>query len=162
MVPERPLFRIEQPAAAPAVVRSAFGRETILLAEDSEVVRALVREILERKGYNVLVATDGPDAIGVCSRHEGPVHLILTDVVMPGMNGRELYETLAPSHPDAKVLYMSGYTDDAVIQRGILHTGTAYLQKPFLPETLAQKVREVLDGDSARPTAGRSAEPPAS
>ncbi len=132
-------------AAAPASAHPAFGNETVLLVEDSEPVRGLVREILEQKGYNVMETSDGADALRVCSGHEGPIHLILTDVVMPGMSGGELCARLTPLYPGVKVLYMSGYTDDAIVHRGILDPGTAYLQKPFTADALAAKVREVLD-----------------
>jgi PAS domain S-box-containing protein len=132
-------------ATAPPGARSTGGRETVLLVEDSEPVRELVRVILEQEGYEVLEASDGPDAIRVCSGRGGAIHLILTDVVMPGMSGGELCARLAPSFPGAKVLYMSGYTDDAVVHRGIREPWTAYIQKPFTPEALAMKVREVLE-----------------
>jgi PAS domain S-box-containing protein len=141
--------RIEESAseltALPASPSDACGQETVLLVEDSEVVRELVREILERKGYVVLEASRGTDAILVCTGHEGAIHLILTDVVMPGMSGSELCARLTPLYPGVKVLYMSGYTDDAIVHRGILDPGTAYIQKPFSPDALARKVREVLD-----------------
>jgi CheY-like chemotaxis protein len=134
-----------EPTALPASPSDACGQETVLLVEDSEVVRELVREILERKGYVVLEASRGTDAILVCTGHEGAIHLILTDVVMPGMSGSELCARLTPLYPGVKVLYMSGYTDDAIVHRGILDPGTAYIQKPFSPDALARKVREVLD-----------------
>ena len=143
------LPRIEESAAEPKTVpastASTCGQETVLLVEDSEVVRRLVREILERNGYNVLEASQGSDAILVCSGHKGAIHLILTDVVMPGMSGRELCTRLTPLYPGVKVIYMSGYTDDAIGHHGVLEPGTAYLQKPFTPNALERKVREVLD-----------------
>jgi PAS domain S-box-containing protein len=141
--------RIEESAAEPKTVPESApatcGQETVLLVEDSEVVRMLVREILERNGYNVLEASQGSDAILVCSGHEGAIHLILTDVVMPGMSGRELCTRLTPLYPGVKVIYMSGYTDDAIGHNGVLDPGTAYIQKPFTPDALERKVREVLD-----------------
>lgn len=121
------------------------GTETVLLAEDAAAVRAAARQILERYGYTVLEAPSGKDALSIASKRQGPIHLLLTDVVMPEMSGRELTEQFASLRPDAKVLYMSGYTDDAIVRHGILGPGIAYLQKPFSPETLARKVREVLD-----------------
>jgi len=134
-----------EPQKVPVSTASTCGQETVLLVEDSGVVRGLVREILERNGYNVLEASQGSDAILVCSGHKGAIHLILTDVVMPGMSGRELCTRLTPLYPGVKVIYMSGYTDDAIGHHGVLDPGTAYIQKPFTPNALERKVREVLD-----------------
>ena len=131
----------EKPAPAP----SAQGSETILLVEDEEAVRDLLREVLQGKGYRVLEARDGFEALRLSTGHSGSIDLLLTDVIMPKMNGRELAERLKPERPKTKVLYMSGYTDNAIVHRGVLEDGTAFLQKPFTPETLAQKVREILD-----------------
>jgi PAS domain S-box-containing protein len=119
--------------------------ETILLVEDAQRVRAVVREILEMNGYSVLEARHGAEAIEISSRHQGPIHLMVTDVVMPQMSGRELAQRLAPLRPDMRVLYMSGYTDDAIVRHGVLGAGMAFLSKPFTPDALAVKVREVLD-----------------
>ena len=113
--------------------------------EDEESVRLLLLDILEAEGYTVLVARDGHEALHVCGQHEGAVNLLLTDVVMPGMSGRQLVEQLAQYRPGMKVLYMSGYTDDAIVRHGMLETGMAFLQKPFTPDAVARKVREVLD-----------------
>ena len=152
-------FRIYLPrldAAASTVDRSmrptaaAVGTETILLVEDEEGVRELARDILRASGYTVLEARNGPEALLLCERHQGPLDLLLTDVVMPRMSGRELAERLGPLRPDLSVLYMSGYTDDAVIRHGVLGAGTAFLQKPFAPAALVQRVRESLDLASAR------------
>jgi len=121
------------------------GSETILLVEDEEGVRDLARRILELKGYKVITASNPTEAAQVCERHEGPIHLLLTDVVMPTMSGRQLAEHVAFLRPGLKVLYMSGYTDSAIVPHGILKEGTPFLQKPFTPEALAHKVREVLD-----------------
>ena len=141
--------RTEASSAAPKTVPESTpatcGQETVLLVEDSEEIRNLVREILERNGYNVLEASQGSDAILVCSGHEGAIHLILTDVVMPGMSGRELCTRLTPLYPGVKVIYMSGYTDDVIGHHGVLDPGTVYFQKPFTPNALERKVREVLD-----------------
>ena len=121
------------------------GTETVLLAEDAAAVRVAARQILERFGYTVLEAPSGKGALTIASKRKAAIHLLLTDVVMPEMNGRELADQFLALRPSAKVLYMSGYTDDSVLRHGILTPGTAYVQKPFSPETLARKVREVLD-----------------
>jgi two-component system cell cycle sensor histidine kinase/response regulator CckA len=121
-----------------------IGTETILLAEDAEAVRGAARQILERHGYKVLEAPNGTVALST-AENAPKIDLLLTDVVMPEMSGRELAAQFAKLKPAAKVLFMSGYTDDAIIRHGVLRPGTAYLQKPFSPETLARKVREVLD-----------------
>jgi PAS domain S-box-containing protein len=121
------------------------GSETILLIEDELMLRSSIKEGLEINGYRVLEAGSGDEALSVSQSHGDQIHLVLTDVVMPGMNGREVAESLSGAHPEAKVLYMSGYTDDAVIRHGLLNENTAFLQKPFTPRTLALKVREILD-----------------
>ena len=118
----------------------------MLLVEDEPEVRRLVEKLLGLRGYTVLSAGSPTDAIALARRHEAPIELLLTDVIMPGMNGRELARTLAETRPKMKVLYMSGYTDAAISQQGILAPGTAFLSKPFTPDVLARKVREVLDG----------------
>ena len=120
------------------------GSETILLAEDAAAVRLAARQILERYGYTVIEAPNGTVALSTAQR-PATIDLLLTDVVMPEMSGRELAEQFAALRPDARVLFMSGYTDDAIIRRSVLRPGAAYLQKPFSPDTLARKVREVLD-----------------
>jgi len=133
-------------AAAATGARAPRGTETVLLVEDAAAVRAVTKQVLERQGYTVVEAPDGEAAVRLAQRHRGPIHLLLTDVVMPRVSGRELAEQLARVRPDTRVLYASGYTDDSVVRHGILESGTAYLQKPFSPESLARKVREVLDG----------------
>ncbi len=127
------------------IVRPARGSETVLLVEDEENVRQLVRQTLEKNGYTVLEARAGAEATQLSAQHPGPIHLMLTDVVMPKMSGRELAERLALLRPGIKVLYMSGYTDNAIVHHGVLDPGTAFLQKPFTAADLGQKVREVLD-----------------
>jgi len=121
------------------------GHETILLVEDEELVRVLARDVLRDHGYVVLEAIDGADAMGVAVSHRGPIHLMITDVVMPNMGGREVAIALAPLLRDMRVLYMSGYTDDAIVHHGILSPGSRFLQKPFRLDALLRKVREVLD-----------------
>jgi len=123
------------------------GTETVLLVEDAAPVRSLARKGLQGYGYQVLEAADGPAALELSARHPGEIDILVTDVVMPGMSGRELAERLAPARPGMRVLYTSGYTDDAMVHQGVLRSGVAFLQKPFVPETLARKVREVLDGE---------------
>ena len=130
---------------AVAGARAPRGTETVLLVEDAAAVRAVTKQVLERQGYVVLEAPDGEAALRLAQQHRGPIHLLLTDVVLPRVSGRELAERLTQVRPDMKVLYASGYTDDSVVRHGILELGTAYLQKPFSPESLARKVRNVLD-----------------
>jgi len=127
------------------VVRVTAGSETILVVEDNEPLRRLVCGVLEAKGYTLLEAGSGEEALKVIEAHTGPLGLLLTDVVMPRVNGPELAARLAPLHPEVKVLYMSGYTDNAIVHHGILDNGARFLQKPFTPEALARKIREVLD-----------------
>ena len=129
-----------------ATIDPPHGSETILLVEDEEPVRELVRKVLERNGYRILEARHGDEAIKICAQHNGgEISLLVTDVVMPRMSGREVAERVQASHPKMKVLYLSGYTDDAVVRHGVLQSMTAFLQKPFTPDALAHKVREVLD-----------------
>jgi CheY-like chemotaxis protein len=130
---------------SPTVVPAA-GEETILLVEDELVVRRLVAEILESNGYTVLQAGDGPSALELLRRHTGPLDLLVTDVVMPGMSGPEVAGAVAAMRPGAQVLYISGYTDSSVGQHGVLEPGIGFLQKPFAADVLTRRVREVLDG----------------
>src|SRR6185295_798926 len=121
------------------------GSETILLVEDEEIVREMATEILRESGYCVLEAKHGPEALTLCMKYDGQIHLMLSDVVMPNMSGRELAELISPQRSNMKVLYMSGYTDDAIVHHGVLEEGTAFIAKPFSPDALSRKVREVLD-----------------
>jgi PAS domain S-box-containing protein len=120
------------------------GTETVLLVEDEEMVRNMTREILQESGYRVLEAAHGHEALHVAEQHDGPIHLMLSDVVMPQMSGRELAEQLSPRRAEMKVLYMSGYTDDAIVHHGVLDEGMAFIEKPFTPSALTRKLREVL------------------
>lgn len=121
------------------------GNEVILLVEDDDSVRRLAQSVLEARGYTVHPMTDGPEAIRFVEGHAGEIHLLLTDVVMPQMSGRELVQKLLGRLPHLRVIYMSGYTDDEVLRHGLRHEEAAYLEKPFTPLALARKVREVLD-----------------
>ena len=121
------------------------GTETILLAEDEDVVRKLTCEVLEMYGYRVLEAANGGSALLICERETEPIDLLLTDVVMPEMSGRELADRLLKIRPEMKILFMSGYTDNTISHQGILEEGENFIQKPFSPESLALKVREILD-----------------
>jgi CheY-like chemotaxis protein len=144
------------PAAPPA--ESFRGAETVLLVEDADALRKLAHALLEQNGYHVLAAENGAAALKIAELKREPIHLLLTDVIMPGMNGRVLAERLAPLQAGLKVLYMSGYTDSAIADQGVLETGTYLLHKPFTEEALIQKVREVLDADAPdRPTSDEAA-----
>jgi CheY-like chemotaxis protein len=121
------------------------GSETILLVEDEDGVRALVTQVLSRQGYTVIETSHGQEALEQYERHTGSISLLLTDVVLPQMSGREVAERLKALRPNIKVLYMSGYTDDAILRHGVIGQETAFLQKPFTTASLARKVREVLD-----------------
>jgi two-component system, cell cycle sensor histidine kinase and response regulator CckA len=142
------LPRVEEAAeshgVAPAARTPAGGSETVLLVEDEESVRQLVQETLESKGYHVLEAEHGQAGLDAAGAYQGPIHLLITDVVMPGMSGRELAQRLVKSRPQTKVLYLSGYTEDAIVSEGTIEKGMAFLQKPFTLHNLSRKVREVL------------------
>jgi PAS domain S-box-containing protein len=143
------LPRVEKKGAAvplpPRPAEKAEGTETILLVEDQEDLRALALEFLEQRGYRVLQARNGAEALEVAAGHVDPIHLLVTDIVMPGMRGRELAEKLCSSRPQMKVLFVSGYTDGSILQNGELGLGSAFLEKPFTSDSLARKVRQVLN-----------------
>ena len=134
--------RVVKPRLVPQQIT---GKETILVVEDEDIVRQLTCEMLQDLGYTVMKAGDPVEAIELCRRHGGPIHLLLTDVVMPQMDGRALYHHLAPERPEMKVLYVSGYTEDAIVHHGVLDDNVNFLQKPFTVYGLTSKVRDVLD-----------------
>ena len=143
-----PLMEGDASTVAPEGARRAVaprGTETVLLVEDDAALRQLARRVLEGQGYVVVEATNGRHALEACDGYSGRIDLVLTDVVMPELGGRAVAERLAERWPSVRLLYMSGYTDDDVVRRGVLDTRAAFLQKPFTPEVLARKVREVLD-----------------
>jgi CheY-like chemotaxis protein len=130
----------------------AQGTETVLVVEDEEMVRRLARKVLTRHGYKVLEACNGEEALSLAAQHPGSIDLLLTDTVMPKLSGREVTSQLVRTHPHLKVIFISGYTDDAVVRHGILEASVPFLQKPFTPDTLARKLRDVLDGRPENPS----------
>jgi CheY-like chemotaxis protein len=140
---------VDPPGTPSGAPEPAGGSETVLLVEDEPEVRGLARDILHQQGYTVLEAADGGEALRIGREHGGPIHLLVTDVVMPQMGGRELADHLKAGRRETKVLYVSGYTDDAILHQGVSETGTAFLPKPFTAAELAHKVREVLDAAPA-------------
>ncbi|MGH7657555.1 MAG: response regulator, partial [Gemmatimonadales bacterium] len=146
------LPRVDRVLDGPAVTASrragGVNNETILFVEDEPALRRMGHTILTREGYTVFTMSSADEALAHCEKYEGRIDLVATDMVMPGLNGRELVDRLHRSRPESKVLFMSGYTDDSIIQRGILQPGTAFLQKPFSAVGLARKIREVLDEES--------------
>jgi two-component system cell cycle sensor histidine kinase/response regulator CckA len=149
-------FKIYLPQTAEAMALAAppqhsaapqGGTETILLVEDEPAVRALAVQTLQGRGYSVLEAMNGEEALRVVQGRESDIALLITDIVMPQMNGKELADRLEVLHPQLKVLYASGYTEDTIVHHGVLDPGIAFLPKPFTPMVLIRKVREVLDAD---------------
>jgi CheY-like chemotaxis protein len=139
---DEPLEQLREKTTREELLR---GSETVLVVEDEEKVRQLTVEILGKQGYSVLDASQGDDALAISEKHKGPIHLILVDVVMPGISGTELTKRLAFLRPETKILYMSGYTDNAIVHHGVLEKGVNYIQKPFTIDELTRKVREALD-----------------
>jgi len=135
----------EQPQSVPAATTQLRGRETVLVVEDDEVVRQLTAEVLETLGYSVLQCSDPEEAKRASATRRGPIDLLLTDVVLPQMDGKSLFDLLSPALPEMRVLYVSGYAENAIAHHGVLDAGVKFLQKPFTAEALAKKVREVLD-----------------
>jgi two-component system, cell cycle sensor histidine kinase and response regulator CckA len=136
-------------APRPAIEKPPRGDETILLVEDEVAVRWLARRILQKYGYTVLEAAQGAEAIELAEAHPGAIHLLVSDVVMPGIHGRQLAERIATLRPGIKTLFLSGYADGAVVRHGILASEAAFLQKPFTLTVLVRKVRDTLDQDAA-------------
>jgi CheY-like chemotaxis protein len=131
-----------QPAAAPL----APGSETVLLIEDDRSLRDLLCETLEGGGYTVLVSDDGATALKISDQYPGAIHLIVTDVIMPGLTGRQAAETIKSARSEVEILFISGYTNEAIAKHGVLEPGVNFLSKPFTPDDLLRKVRDVLDG----------------
>jgi PAS domain S-box-containing protein len=153
-----PRVEAEQPVSASATGPTPVfeGSETVLVVEDQEAVRQYIRAVLEQRGYRVLQAADGTEALSLANRFSGTIHLLLTDLVMPVMNGRELAEKLKTTRPAVKVLFMSGYADETIDSRGIGADDLAYLAKPFGPEGLTERVREVLGKPRGSDSANRT------
>jgi CheY-like chemotaxis protein len=139
------LFEEPTPADSPQSTSESKGHETILVVEDAEPLRKLACRFLENHGYKVLQARDGDEALSIAASSASPIDLLLTDVVMPGINGRVLAERLLPRYAGMRVLYMSGYTDSFIAGHGVLERGTVLIHKPFTEETLLEKVKEVLE-----------------
>jgi DNA-binding NtrC family response regulator len=136
---------VEAKRDALEIPEAGQGSETILLVEDEEAVRELASRILSAKGYSVVAAKSTKEAEQFSEKSKGKIHLLLTDIIMPGTSGRELARRITARHPRTRVLYMSGYTDNVLVQGGVLEASLSFLQKPFTPGALVQKVRDVLD-----------------
>jgi len=147
------LPRVEEPLESsepkPSVVIDLKGREIVLLVEDDHALREVISRGLKKFGYKILEAANGGEALLICEKQKGPIDLLLTDVVLPQMSGRELAERLRSFRADMKVLYMSGYTENAIVNNGILKENVGFLQKPFKVNVLVQKIREIMDAQPA-------------
>ena len=137
--------REEAEAPAPVDTRALQGAETVLLVEDEDLVRTFVSKVLTRRGYTVHAIADPAKALAYAQDHSGTIDLVFSDVVLPNMSGQTMVTQMRRNHPEARVLYMSGYADNAIVHHGMLDAGTAFLQKPFSADALARKVRDVLD-----------------
>ncbi len=124
---------------------STRGAETVLVVEDEQPVLELIRDVMRLQGYTVLAAPEGEEALRAMKRHQGPIHLIILDAVMPGLPAADLLDRVRATHPGIKTLFISGYTGDLISQHGLLHVGHNFLQKPFAVDALIRKVRELLD-----------------
>jgi len=138
--------RPTQVHAMPVLGQWSRGTETVLLVEDAPMIRRLARQVMTKAGYTVLEAGDGEQAMSAAVGHGDPIHVLVTDLIMPGLSGVDLAQRLASSRPETRVLYMSGYTDNAIVRNGLLAEGAPFLQKPFTPEELLRKLRQVLEG----------------
>lgn len=142
--------KVELPAFSDSLESIPTGTETILLVEDEKMVRGLARQILETCGYKVIEAANGTEAVEICEKADYKIDLLLTDVIMPKMGGRELAEKVLQINPSISLLYMSGYTDDAVLRQGVIDVDTNFIQKPFTFKSLSQKVRKILDAKNGK------------
>ena len=133
----------------PATLQSPSGTETILVVEDDKLLREFICEVLMTNGYSIISASNGSEALDLALQHKNKIDLLLTDVVMPGMSGRTLAAQMMESHPAMKILYMSGYTENAIVHHSVLDRGVELIQKPFTIGMLARKVREILENESA-------------
>jgi DNA-binding response OmpR family regulator len=133
---------------APVDTSALRGTETVLVVEDQAAVRELIEKTLPRFGYTVIAAATGAEGLAAAHAHRGPIHLMLTDVVLPGGSGRDAARQVRLTRPVTRVLYMSGYTDDAIVRHGVLDQGLAFIQKPFTAAGVVRKIRDVLDADS--------------
>jgi DNA-binding response OmpR family regulator len=134
---------------SPVEPRDTEGTETILVAEDDDAVRGFIQTVLEGRGYTVIAAVSADAAIEAASGHDRPIHLLLTDVVMPGPSGLQLATRIAEMSPGIRIIYMSGYTEDTIVHHGVLHPTVSFLAKPFSPDALAARVRAELDSRGA-------------
>jgi CheY-like chemotaxis protein len=141
---EAPELSTDPEAAVLGSMSAPSAGRFILVVEDEEPVRLLIVNICSQAGYEVLAARDGGEALALSDSHPGMIHLLITDVVMPRMSGRDLADEMVQRRPDTKVLYCSGYAENAIVHHGVLDTGVAFLQKPFTATTLLQRVRDLL------------------